>query len=370
MANKTQVKVPERLSMMPSEVQLAFKALRNEFGAGSIKILGDDPKSVDIVGMVPTGSLALDLAIGAVHVRDGVFIHGVPRGRTVEVYGPESCGKTTFCNEVVAHAQDQDGLCAFIDMEQAWDKEYASKIGVDTDALTISQPSCAEEALTILETLVMTRAYDVIVLDSIASLVPQSEIDAAISGNMQPGTQARMMSSILRKINPIINASKTCVIFTNQLREKIGVMFGNPETTPGGRAMKFYATLRLEMRPSTVLKDAAGIQYGHTVKIVLKKNKIAAPYRVAETALIYGQGFDILGDIVDLGCQYGIIEKRGAWFSLNGEQIGQGKQNVVNLLEANPDIASNIEQKILKAYMGIEDEKVVEESEPTEVQTS
>lgn len=698
---------PEILSSMPSEVQLAFKALRKDFGAGCIKILGDDPKAVDIVGMVPTGSLAIDLAIGAVHLKDGVFVHGVPRGRTMEVYGPESCGKchakgtkilmydgrtksvedivpgnvlmgpdsqprvvkkttrgfghlnrivtnrgftdpfivndehilvlknkeqgskyeeireisvaefvkksknyrkynrlmrksvefdseeeltidpyflglwlgdgssdsvrvfntdpevigfiheyadlightvsvsdinrcpgwsivtgkgkyqsefclqsemrnlgligskripisyltsslsnrrsllaglidsdgykhgcnltfvntskelcddvvylarslgfscvckefvakiknieyeckafkvdisgyfedvpikvsrkipnvrkkndytvagfsvedagngeyygflvdgdhryltgdfvvhhnTTFCNEVVAHAQDMDGLCAFIDMEQAWDKDYATKIGVDTDALTISQPSCGEEALSILETLVMTRAYDVIIVDSIASLVPQSEIDAAIAGNQQPGTQARMMSSVLRKINPTINASKTCVIFTNQLREKIGIQWGNPETTPGGRAMKFYATLRMEMRPAGKLKDASGIQYGHQVKITLKKNKIAAPYKVAMTELIYGHGFNTLGDIVDLGCQYGIIEKRGAWFSIDGEQVGQGRNNVMVALDEDPALADSIKEKILKAHMGIKDEEVVEESKSEEVET-
>jgi len=319
-------------------LQMALSQIEKQFGKGAVMKLGD---AADNMGMsvISTGCLELDIALG---------IGGVPRGRIIEVYGPESSGKTTVALHVIAEAQKQGGAAAFIDAEHALDPTYAKALGVDIDNLYVSQPSTGEEALEITEALVRSGAIDVIVIDSVAALVPKAEIDG-LMGDSHVGLQARLMSQALRKLAGVINKSNTVAIFINQLREKVGVMFGNPETTSGGKALKFYATVRLDIRRSEKLM-AGDQQVGNKTKIKVVKNKVAPPFKVAEVEIYYGEGISKTSSILNLATQLDIISKSGAWFSYKGEHIGQGRENARQYLIANPDVMESIKQEILKAY--------------------
>ncbi len=313
-------------------LNLAIAQITKQFGDGSIMKLGES-KKID-VELLPSGSLALDLALGG----------GYPKGRIIEIYGPESSGKTTLALHAISEIQKQGGQAAFIDAEHALDPAYAKKIGVDTENLLISQPDNGEQALEICETLVRSGAVDLIVVDSVAALVPQAEIDGDM-GDAQMGLQARLMSQAMRKLTGIISKSKATVIFINQIRMKIGVMFGNPETTTGGNALKFYASVRIDIRRIGQLKDGDKIA-GNRTKIKVVKNKIAAPFRTAEFDIMYNEGISKTGDILDLGVEYGIIEKSGAFFKYNGETIGQGREAVKKLFKENPKLMAEIEKKV------------------------
>src|SRR6204780_74524 len=291
------------------DLDAAISSITKAYGEGSIMRLGDARAKVKIE-VIPTGALAVDLALG---------VGGVPRGRGVEIFGPESSGKTTLMLHVIANAQKAGGLAAFIDAEHALDPGYAKKLGVNLDDLLVSQPDSGEEALTICETLARSNALDVIVIDSVAALVPKAELE----GEM--GMQARLMSQALRKLTAILNKSKTTCIFTNQLREKVGVMFGNPETTPGGKALKFYASIRIDIRRRDTLKDAAGVAVGNVVKVKIVKNKVAPPFAEAEFEIIYNHGINKEGSIIDIGIAQGVVDKKGAWLQFEGDLIGQGK---------------------------------------------
>ena len=312
----------------------AIIQIEKQFGKGSIMRLGDDSAKVKVAA-IPTGSIELDIALG---------IGGIPRGRVTEIFGPESSGKTTLMLHVVAQAQKMGGIAAFVDAEHALDPSYASKLGVDTDQLLVSQPDTGEEALEITEALVRSGAVDVIVIDSVAALVPKAEIEGDM-GDSHMGLQARLMSQALRKLTGVISKSKTCVIFINQIRHKIGVMFGSPETTTGGNALKFYASIRLDIRKVEVLKSGDDA-IGNRVRVKVVKNKVAPPFKQAEFDILFDSGISVAGGILDLGVKYEIIKKSGTWFSYGEERIGQGRENAKTFLENNPNISSEVEKKI------------------------
>ena len=314
-------------------LETALSQIEKQFGKGSVMKLGDY-KAMEIEA-IPTGALSLDMALG---------IGGLPRGRIIEIYGPESSGKTTLALHVVAEAQKEGGEAAFIDAEHALDPVYAKKLGVDIDNLIVSQPDTGEQALEITESLVRSGALDVIVVDSVAALVPKAEIDGDM-GDSHMGLQARLMSQALRKLAGAINKSKTVLIFINQLREKIGVMFGNPETTTGGRALKFYASVRLDIRKIENIKQDGEIK-GSRTRVKVVKNKVAPPFREAEFDIVYGEGISRAGNILDMAVNMDIIEKSGSWFSYNGERIGQGRENVKKYLKENPEILDEVESKV------------------------
>ena len=308
--------------------------IEKQYGKGAIMKLGDSVADLT-VEVIPTGCITLDLALG---------IGGMPRGRIIEIYGPESSGKTTVALHVIAETQKRGGVAAFIDAEHALDPVYAAKLGVQLDNLYVSQPDTGEQALDITDSLVRSSAVDVIVIDSVAALTPKAEIEGDM-GDAHVGLQARLMSQALRKLAGITNKSKTCVIFINQLREKVGVMFGNPETTPGGKALKFYSSVRIDVRKADVLKDSGGM-YGNRTKAKIVKNKLAPPFKTAEFDIIYGEGISATGCIVDLGVEFEIIEKSGSWFSYNGEKVAQGREKMKDYLANNPDIMNEIDAKI------------------------
>lgn len=321
-------------------IDLAITQIERQFGKGSIMKLGGK-ESVADVPAISTGSLSLDIALGTM---------GVPRGRIVEIYGPESGGKTTLALHIVAEAQKANGLAAFIDAEHALDVTYAKKIGVNTDDLLISQPDTGEQALEIAETLVRSGALDVLVIDSVAALVPKAELEGEM-GDAQMGLQARLMSQALRKLTGSISKSKTTVIFINQLRMKIGVFFGNPETTTGGNALKFYASQRLDIRKMTSLKTGQDVT-GFRTRVKVVKNKLAPPFREAEFDIIFGEGISREGDVLDLAAEHGVIEKSGAWYSYKGDRMGQGRDNARTFLKENPDILAQVEREV-KEKLGL-----------------
>ena len=318
------------------ELEAAISTITKSYGEGSIMRLGDARAQVKI-DVIPTGSLALDLALG---------VGGIPRGRVVEIFGPESSGKTTLMLHVIAYAQKAGGLAAFIDAEHALDPGYAKKLGVNLDDLLVSQPDSGEEALTICETLARSNALDVIVIDSVAALVPKAELEGEM-GMATMGMQARLMSQALRKLTAILAKSKTTCIFTNQLREKVGVMFGNPETTPGGKALKFYASVRIDIRRKDTLKDAAGNATGNHVRVKVVKNKVAPPFAEAEFDIIYNHGINQEGSILDVAIEHGVVDKKGAWLQFDGELIGQGKEAAQKALAEKPALAKKIVDAIL-----------------------
>jgi recombination protein RecA len=316
-------------------LDLALAQIDKQFGKGSVMRLGERP--VIQTAVIPTGSIALDVALG---------VGGLPRGRVVEVFGPESSGKTTVALHAVANAQRNGGIAAFIDAEHALDPEYARNLGVDTDALLVSQPDTGEQALEIADMLIRSGALDVIVIDSVAALVPRAEIEGEM-GDSHVGLQARLMSQALRKITGILSNSGTTAIFINQLREKIGVMFGSPETTTGGRALKFYSSVRLDVRRIESLKDGTDV-VGNRTRVKVVKNKVAAPFKQAEFDIMYGKGISREGSLIDVGVEQNIIRKSGAWYTYDGDQLGQGKEKAREFLKDNPDVAAEIEKKILE----------------------
>lgn len=318
------------------ELEAAISTITKSYGDGAIMRLGD-AHALKKIEVIPTGALAVDLALG---------VGGVPRGRVIEIFGPESSGKTTLMLHVIANAQKAGGLAAFIDAEHALDPAYAKKLGVNLDDLLVSQPDSGEEALTICETLARSNALDVIVVDSVAALVPKAELEGEM-GMATMGMQARLMSQALRKLTAILNKSKTTCIFTNQLREKVGVMFGNPETTPGGKALKFYASVRIDIRRKDTLKDAAGAAIGNHVKVKIVKNKVAPPFCEAEFDIIYNHGIDKEGSILDMGIETGAVDKKGAWLQFDGDLIGQGKDAAKKALTEKPDLAKKIVEAIM-----------------------
>ncbi len=328
-------------------VEQAILQIEKQFGKGAIMKLGEQP--MEKVDVIPTGCLVLDNALG---------IGGVPRGRIVEIYGPESSGKTTVSLHIIAEAQKLGGTAAFIDAEHALDPVYAGHLGVDLDELYVSQPDNGEQALDICETLVKSGAFDLVVIDSVAALTPKAEIEGEM-GESFIGLQARLMSQALRKLAGITNKSKSCVIFINQLRDKVGVMFGSPETTTGGKALKFYASIRLDVRRVDALKDGSDI-VGNRTRVKVVKNKLAPPFKTAEFDIIYGKGISNEGCIIDLAVEHNIIAKSGSWFSYNDEKIGQGKENVKSFLERHTDIRDEIEQKI-KEKLSAQNEYSAEE---------
>lgn len=314
-------------------LKLTMDKIDKDFGKGSVMIMGDKPHHEQEV--ISTGSLGLDVALG---------IGGLPKGRVVEIYGPESSGKTTLSIHVIAEAQKKGGMCAFIDAEHAFDSIYAQKLGVDTDNLLISQPDYGEQALEIADRLILSGAVDVVVIDSVAALVPKSELEGEM-GDSKMGLQARLMSQALRKLTATISKTNCCCIFINQLREKIGVMFGNPETTTGGNALKFYASVRLDIRRMAQIKDGDEA-IGNRVKVKVVKNKVAPPFRQAEFDIIFGEGISKTGEIIDMGVELGIIQKSGSWFSYDTNKLGQGRDSVKQLLLDNPEMAKEMEVKI------------------------
>ena len=311
----------------------AILQIEKQFGKGAIMKLGE--KKIEPIEVIPTGCLTLDYALG---------IGGIPRGRIIEIYGPESSGKTTVSLHILAEAQKMGGTAAFIDAEHALDPIYAQKLGVDCAELYVSQPDNGEQALDICETMVRTGAVDIVVVDSVAALTPKAEIDGEMGDN-HVGLQARLMSQALRKLTAIVNKSKTSVIFINQLREKVGVMFGNPEVTPGGKALKFYSSIRLDVRKVDTIKDGANI-VGNRTKVKVVKNKLAPPFRVAEFDIVYGEGISREGCLLDLALQFDLIQKTGSWFSYHDEKIGQGKENAKDYLKKNPEVYAELEKAI------------------------
>lgn len=330
-----EAKQDKSLENKSKNLEIAISQIEKEFGKGSIMRLGDTVGSADIP-VISTGSLALDIALGC---------GGLPRGRIVEIFGPESSGKTTVCLHVIANAQKAGGTCAIIDAEHAIDPAYAKKIGVDVSSLLVTQPDCGEDALNIVDTLVRSNAVDVLVIDSVAALVPRAEIDGSM-GDSHMGLQARLMSQALRKLTGAASRSRTCIIFTNQIREKIGVMFGNPETTTGGNALKFYASIRMDIRKIGAIKDPAGEIIGNRTRVKVIKNKMAPPFKVAEFDINYAEGISRSGSILDVAVDMGILEKRGSWFSLDGEQLGQGREQTKALIAGNPEVEEKLLAKI------------------------
>ena len=312
--------------------------IEKQYGKGAIMRLGENSAD-STIEVLPTGCLSLDLAIG---------IGGLPRGRIIEIYGPESSGKTTVALHCIAETQKAGGVAAFIDAEHALDPVYAKNLGVDLDELYVSQPDTGEQALDITASLVSSKAVDIIVVDSVAALTPRAEIEGDM-GDSHVGLQARLMSQALRKLTAITSKSKTCIIFINQLREKVGVMFGNPEVTAGGKALKFYASVRIDVRKSDALKNSEGA-YGNHTKAKIVKNKVSPPFKTADFDIIFGKGISKGSCIIDLGVEYGIVEKSGAWFSYNGEKIAQGREKAVDFFEKNPEIAKEAEARILEAF--------------------
>ena len=312
---------------------VTMQHLEKDFGAGTVMRLGDE--AVQDIETIPTGSLGLDYALG---------VGGVPRGRITEIYGPESSGKTTLAIHIIAEAQKLGGICAIIDAEHAFDRFYAEKLGVDVNNLWIAQPDNGEQALDIAEQLINSGAIDVLVIDSVAALTPKAEIEGEM-GEKNVGLHARLMSQAMRKLTGTISRTRTCCIFINQIREKIGMMFGNPETTTGGNALKFYASVRLDIRPSTMLKDG-DTNIGRLAKVKVVKNKVAPPFMKAEFELMFGEGISKAGEIVDLGVEHGILKKSGAWFSYNGTKLGQGREAVKKVIKENTELAAELEEKI------------------------
>ncbi len=333
-------------------LEVALGQIDRQFGKGSVMRLGDENRPP--IAVIPTGSIALDVALG---------VGGLPRGRVVEIYGPESSGKTTVALHAVANAQKAGGIAAFIDAEHALDPDYAKRLGVDTDALLVSQPDTGEQALEIMDMLVRSGALDVVVIDSVAALVPKAEIEGEM-GDSHVGLQARLMSQALRKLTGAISASGTTAIFINQLREKIGVFFGSPETTTGGKALKFYASVRIDVRRIETLKDGAESVANRTRARVVK-NKVAPPFKQAEFDIVYGEGISREGGLIDMGVEHGIVRKSGSWYTYEGDQLGQGKENVRKFLKDNPDLANEIEDKI-KTTLGV-GVRAEEETEPIPV---
>lgn len=314
--------------------------IEKSYGKGAIMKLGSNAGNTDIE-VIPTGCLSLDLALG---------VGGLPRGRMVEIYGPESSGKTTVALHAVSQAQKMGGVAAFVDAEHALDPVYAKKLGVDLDELYVSQPDTGEQALDIVDALVRSSAVDIIVVDSVAALTPKAEIEGDM-GDSHVGLQARLMSQALRKLTAIVNKSKTCVVFINQLREKVGVMFGNPEVTPGGKALKFYASIRIDVRKTDILKDTDGAA-GNRTRAKVVKNKLAPPFRQAEFDIMYGEGVSQEGCIIDLGVQYDVIKKSGAWYSYNDNKVANGRERMRQFLKDNPELSKEIEEKIRAAAKG------------------
>jgi recombination protein RecA len=333
-------------------LEAALSQIERNFGKGSIMKLGKNDRSMDI-DVVSTGSLGLDIALG---------VGGLPRGRVVEIYGPESSGKTTLALHTIAEAQKKGGICAFIDAEHALDPVYARKLGVNVDDLLISQPDHGEQALEIADTLVRSGAVDVLVVDSVAALVPRSELEGEM-GDVQPGSQARLMSQALRKLTASINKSNTMVIFINQIRMKIGVMYGSPETTSGGNALKFYASVRLDIRRIGAIKERDEV-VGNQTRVKVVKNKLAPPFKMVEFDIMYGEGVSKTGELIDLGVKAGVVEKSGSWFSYDSQRIGQGRENAKTFLKENPDIAAKIEAAV-RGNSGVIAEKI-DQGEPEE----
>jgi recombination protein RecA len=334
-------------------LELALAQIDKQYGKGSVMRLGDEGRAP--IEVIPTGAIALDIALG---------IGGLPRGRVVEIYGPESSGKTTVALHAVANAQKAGGIAAFIDAEHALDPEYAKNLGVDTDALLVSQPDTGEQALEIADMLIRSGALDILVIDSVAALVPRAEIEGEM-GDSHVGLQARLMSQALRKITGALSNSGTTAIFINQLREKVGVMFGSPETTTGGKALKFYASVRLDVRRIETLKDS-GEAVGNRTRVKVVKNKVAPPFKQAEFDILYGQGVSREGSLIDMGVDQGILRKSGAWYTYEGDQLGQGKENARKFLRDNPDIANEIEKRI-KEKLGIGAQMDAEDTAPAPV---
>ncbi len=314
-------------------LKLTIDKIDKDFAEGSVMMMNE--KSTEPMEVVSTGSIGLDVALG---------IGGLPRGRVVEIYGPESSGKTTIATHVIAEAQKKGGMCAFIDAEHAFDSNYAKKLGVDVDNLLISQPDYGEQALEIADRLILSGALDVVVIDSVAALVPKGELEGEM-GDSKMGLHARLMSQALRKLTATISKTNTICIFINQLREKIGVMFGNPETTTGGNALKFYASVRLDIRRMAQIKDGEEA-VGNHVKVKVVKNKVAPPFRSAEFDIIFGEGISKMGEVIDMGVEFGIVQKSGSWFSYGSDKLGQGRDGVRQLLHDNPELAAEIEAKI------------------------
>jgi len=314
-------------------LKLTMDKIDKDFGKGSVMMMNE--KATVEQGVISTGSIGLDVALG---------IGGLPKGRVIEIYGPESSGKTTLAIHVIAEAQKKGGMCAFIDAEHAFDSNYAQKLGVDIDNLLISQPDYGEQALEIADRLILSGALDVVVIDSVAALVPKSELEGEM-GDSKMGLHARLMSQALRKLTATIAKTNSCCIFINQLREKIGVMFGNPETTTGGNALKFYASVRLDIRRLAQIKDGEEV-VGNHIKVKVVKNKVAPPFRTAEFDIIYGEGISKAGEIIDMGVELGIVQKSGSWFSYNSDKLGQGREAVKQLMIDNPELAKEIEDKI------------------------
>ena len=353
-ANKT---VPENgadAAERGKALDMALGQIEKQFGAGAVMKMGD--KSSMAIETVPTGALSLDLALG---------VGGLPRGRVVEIYGPEGSGKTTLATHVVAEAQRNGGVCAYIDAEHAMDPTYARAIGVDVDELLISQPDTGEQALEIADMLVRSGALDVIVIDSVAALTPKAEIEGDM-GDSHVGLQARLMSQALRKLASNLNRSQTICIFINQLREKIGVMFGSPETTPGGRALKFYSSVRLDIRRIEALKDGLDI-VGNRTRVKVVKNKVAPPFRQAEFDIMYGQGISREGSVIDLGVDLDIVKKSGAWYTYEGEQLGQGRENAKKFLFDNPEVMMEITDRVWREVAPEAEEEIIATDEFTEV---
>ncbi len=333
----------------------ALAQIERAFGKGSIMRLGKNVKAAE-VETIPTGSLGLDIALG---------VGGLPRGRVVEIYGPESSGKTSLTLHVIAEAQKRGGVCAFVDAEHALDPIYARKLGVNLEDLLISQPDTGEQALEITDTLVRSGAIDVLVIDSVAALTPRAEIEGEM-GESQPGLQARLMSQALRKLTASISRSNTMVIFINQIRMKIGVMYGSPETTTGGNALKFYASVRLDIRRIGAIKDREEV-VGNQTRVKVVKNKVAPPFKQVEFDIMYGEGISKNGELIDLGVKAGVVEKSGAWFSFDSQRLGQGRENAKAYLKANPELADRIE-KLIRENAGLIAERILDNSDPAEAE--